>query len=399
MSDEITDSPSTEGKAPAFLNDAAFIELNGKRPVARKWNTDPDARFDATTAYERVAAGGNVGVVLGANDLVLDVDPRNFDGVDRFAQLKKELGLDLSEYPTVKTGSGGLHVYMRLPEGAGRFKNDLGDDGYPGVELKCIGRQVVAPGSIHPETGEPYVVEIDLDPLDEGLGLPLAPKALLEIGSKPARSRDEVTPGAKSPAWLEGTLEHLDPTLYRGEHDRWVELMMACHHATDGAGGHEFVAWSASDPMYDDRAEENIRRWDSLDAGIKGGVTERTLFKHLDDAGVLHLVQPDLDEATDDFDEIDPLDEPNLPHAINATKAKRQANAKKARAAKAEKAAIRKLKRAESMEAYADWINRTFVYDRSTGKRVNVDTGEAYDDQVFENEFGPGWARDRKSVV
>ena len=45
------------------------------------------------------------------------------------------------------------------------------------------------------------------------------------------------------------------------------------------------------------------------------------------------------------------------------------------------------------MEAYADWVNRTFAYDRSNGKRVNVDTGETYEDQVFENEFGPGWAR------
>lgn len=392
MSDEFTITPSAEGEAPAFLHTAEFIELNGKRPLARKWNTDPGARFNAEAAYERVRAGSNVGVVLCASDLVVDVDPRN-GGEDGWKKLCADLSIDTTAYPTVRTGSGGLHVYMRLPKGTGRLKNDLGADGYPGVELKSFGRQVVAPGSIHPETGQPYVVVRDIDPLDEGRGLPDAPKALIELGSKPIRQVVETVAGKKSPEWLKSALEHLDPFAYRGDHERWLELMMACHHATGGAGAEEFATWSAADPMYEAKFHENLRRWDSLDANTRGGITERTLFKHLDDAGVAHLVAPDLEEIRDEFDEIDPLDEPYMPAAIDRTKARRQANARKARAAKAEKAASLKIRRAESMEAYAGWVNRAFVYDRSTGKRVNVETGEAYDDQVFENEFGPGWAR------
>lgn len=377
---------------PAFLNGAEFIALNGKRPVAKRWPTDKSVRFTAAEASERLAKGENVGVVLGAADLVVDVDPRN-GGDDGWERLVADLGIDLGAYPTVRTGSGGLHVYMRLPEGAGRLKNDLGADGYPGVELKSIGRQVVAPGSLHPDNGEPYVVVQDLDPLDDDLGVPPAPKALLDLGSKPVRAAAHSSAGSKSPEWLEKTLEHLDPTLYRGDHERWLELMMACHHATGGAGADEFALWSAGDPHYGGRYHENLRRWDSLDAEARFGVTERTLFKHLADAGVASLVEPDVDEAAGEFPDLDPLDEPYMPHAIDRTKARRQANAKKARAAKAEKAAERKLKQAESQEEYAAWINRTFVYDRSTGKRVNIDTGEAFDDQVFKNEFGPGWAR------
>lgn len=392
MSDQITDSRGAQVAAPAFLRDAEFIELNGKKPAVPRWTTDPSVRFDVEEAEQRLREGRNVGVVLGDDDLVVDVDPRH-GGDDSWSRLVRDLRIDASAFPTVRTGSGGLHVYMRLPKGAGRMKNDLGRDGYPGVELKCIGRQVVAPASIHPDTGKPYVVVQDLDPLTEDLGIPEAPKELLELGRRPAAGSIAVSPGTRSPEWLAGALGHLDPTIYRHKHAEWLELMMACHQATGGAAGDEFVTWSISDPEYSEQGEFIGRRWDSLDAGVIGGVTFRTLRKHLVDAGVAHLVEPDPDEAAEDFDDIDPLDEAFLPHTIAPTKAKRQANAMKARKAKAEKGELRKLKMAESREAYATWLNQTFVYDRSTGRRVNIETGESMDDTVFENEHGPGWAR------
>ena len=52
-----------------------------------------------------------------------------------------------------------------------------------------------------------------------------------------------------------------------------------------------------------------------------------------------------------------------------------------------------RLRRLKNTNAYAAWVNDTFAYDRSTGRRVNMLTGETFEDQVFENEFGPGWAR------
>ena len=196
---------------------------------------------------------------------------------------------------------------MRLPEGTGRLKGDLGRDGYPGVELKFFGRQVVAPGSIHPDTGAAYVVERDLDPLYDDHGIPVAPLALLNLAARPASLQAEVSAGVKSAEWLGSALEHLDPTLYRGDHSRWLELLMACHHTTGGNGGDEFVAWSTSDPEYANQAEIIGRRWDSLDANAKGGVTERTFEKHLLDAKVAHHVAPDFDAAADDFGDIDEL--------------------------------------------------------------------------------------------
>ena len=175
MPDQTTDRRDNVAEQPAFLQDAEFIELHGKKPAVARWTTDPSVRFDAEEAEQRLREGRNVGVALGPNDLVVDVDPRH-GGDESWLRLTADLAIDGSAFPTVRTGSGGLHVYMRLPDDARRMKNDLGRDGYPGVELKCIGRQVVAPGSTHPDTGKPYTVLYGLDPLMDDLGLPEVPR-------------------------------------------------------------------------------------------------------------------------------------------------------------------------------------------------------------------------------
>lgn len=106
------------------------------------------------------------------------------------------------------------------------------------------------------------------------------------------------------PERLADMLEGLDPEGYR-DHARWLELMMASHHATGGEGREEFIAWSTSDPAFSGHGHAIGRRWDSLHADRAGRrVTERTLFKHLADAGRDDLIpRPD---AADDFaDEVD----------------------------------------------------------------------------------------------
>jgi hypothetical protein len=310
MSDYTRVTSKIVASQPTFLRSADFIALAGKRPIHKNWTTDLTVRFNAEAAERRLAGGENVGVVLGAYDLVVDVDPRN-GGDESWLQLKADLNIDASKYPTVQTGSGGLHVYMRLPVGVGRLKNDLSQEGYPGVELKCIGRQVVAPGSRHPETGRQYVVIRDIDPLEDDLGLPFAPNALIEIGKKNVTSSD-VGSGEKSPEWLAAALEHLDVSIYSGDHDRWLELMMACHDATAGAACDEFVLWSIGDSTYADQAADIARRWDGLSSDTPSRVTVKTLYKHFSDAGVAHLVEPDMDEVCNDFADIDPLNEPEV---------------------------------------------------------------------------------------
>ena len=121
----------------------------GKVPVAAKWTTIKVA----SRAVRRrcLAELRNMGIRLKATDLVLDIDPRN-GGDEGFETLCFDIGLDEEQWPCVITGSGGRHYYLRLPEGVSVVEML---DGYPGVEFKSVGRQVVAAGSRHPN-GELY---------------------------------------------------------------------------------------------------------------------------------------------------------------------------------------------------------------------------------------------------
>lgn len=102
---------------------------------------------------EEELASGNYGVALHAGDIVIDVDPRNFPAGDKvLARLVALLG-GLPDTFTVRTGGGGLHIYLRKPADL-LISQALRD--FPGIEFKTAGRQVVGPGSLHSGTGKLY---------------------------------------------------------------------------------------------------------------------------------------------------------------------------------------------------------------------------------------------------
>jgi hypothetical protein len=74
---------------------------------------------------------------------VVDIDPRNGGA------LAPEL---MPPTRCVRTGSGGWHLYYCHPGGQLAAKVR----GHPGVDLKADGGYVVAPPSVHPDTGRPY---------------------------------------------------------------------------------------------------------------------------------------------------------------------------------------------------------------------------------------------------
>lgn len=254
-----------------------LIALIGKRPAAKGWRRLPP--LSLIEAKARMASGGNVGIRLRATDLVIDVDPRNFDdGDDPLFRLKRVL--KVPDAPLVRTGGGGLHLYLRKPaeievvHSLPRFK---------GIEFKSLGRQVVAAGSVHPETGALYA--LDDDPLRRALvEAPEASDALLNAIRKPSGPASSSASGEITPEQLEKLLMRLDVIAYNRRHDEWLKIMMACHHGTAGAGVEEFVAWSTGDPDYALDAEAIRRRWRSL-SDKPNGVTLATLLKALSDAG------------------------------------------------------------------------------------------------------------------
>lgn len=98
----------------------------------------------------------NIGLAAGANQLaIIDVDPSH-GGDHTLATLDiycTDRGVDLMATRTIRTGSGGLHLYYRAPESG--VKNAARTFGMPGVDTRGRGGYVVAPPSLH-QSGERY---------------------------------------------------------------------------------------------------------------------------------------------------------------------------------------------------------------------------------------------------
>ncbi|WP_311260609.1 bifunctional DNA primase/polymerase [Xanthomonas sp. WCS2017Cala2-12] len=280
----------------------------GKTPRDGAW-TSRD--YESREVLEQARRDGlNLGVRLPPTWMVLDVDPRNFGGKDDpgnaagrdpLAELARDARLDLSACPHTVTGSGGHHYWFRKPADV-QVLDSLED--YPGVEFKSHGRQVVAPGSIHPN-GRRYEWD-DFAPFPDEA--PQAPDTLLRLIRRPTRAHGEAAGfGELTPEMLAKTLEQLDTEQFQ-DHDRWRDLMMACHHATAGEARQEFIDWSTQDPRYLDDAWIIGRRWDSLHAtASRGGrpITARLLHKEVQVAGG-EVARTD---AADDFDAYEDPDE------------------------------------------------------------------------------------------
>ena len=289
------------GEFPEF--EGRFVPLDGKRPVSKKWNTSKGLTLKAAKA--RLEAGHNVGIQPPEGWAVIDFDPRNTDDAERaFKAFCSDFDFDPAKYFEVTTGSGGKHWYVRIPLGLslrGKVK------GHPAFDIKSGSGQCVAPGSIHPTTGQLYRVTSAVDLREVGDTPAKLLKALQRADTDAAAGKG----GDYNADQLRDMLTGLAPVDFRA-HDAahgepaWLPLMQACHHATAGTGREEFIAWSVSDPEYRDQSEVIGQRWDSL-SDKPGAVTASYLFAQLKRVGRDDLIPlPDLDS---DFSELDDEEE------------------------------------------------------------------------------------------
>ena len=144
------------GKHPRTANGVKDATLDEKE-IRRWWATWPDA---------------NIGIATGGGLVVLDVDPRH-DGDSSLEALEGEYGEIVTR--SVRTGGGGLHLYLQgdLPS-RGAFR--------PGLDLKAEGGYVVAPPSLH-------VSERQYKWMDRGEGIRVVPDGLARI-VRGSRSRN-----------------------------------------------------------------------------------------------------------------------------------------------------------------------------------------------------------------
>ena len=121
----------------------------------------------------------NVGIATGNGLVVLDVDYAH-DGGDSLAELERRhraLPLTVS----VETGGGGAHYYFATRGHVGCSVGKLGR----GLDVRGEGGYVVAPPSIHPETGRAYTWE---NPPDETV-LARLPRWLEELLAEQSNGR------------------------------------------------------------------------------------------------------------------------------------------------------------------------------------------------------------------
>lgn len=289
--------PKPDPKYLSKLSDTGFelIPLNmwdaigprgqmvGKAPIGRDWWSKPPMTLDEASTH--MTTGGNIGIPLGkeVGDHFLcayDIDSSNLpngrkDVPPLIKAIAEQLEVLLDELVIHQSGNDGLHVFFLSGEADLRGNIEL--DGIK-VELKSKGQQVVAPGSVHPDTGRLY--QVHPDSADHAT-CPIAPGRLIEQFRKPSMATSaSVVP----PSRVQWIAEQLAQAIQNGtdvfrDYDDWLKAGMAFHAAS---GGQEYglSAWIAcSDEGEGDHCSY---KWTSFG---DGDITEKTLTHYLEKVG------------------------------------------------------------------------------------------------------------------
>ena len=165
----------------AHRTSSVSIVARRKRPATKHGFNDATSDIAAIESWWTQNPNFNVAIQTGIELdgrllVVLDFDPRN-GGYDTKANLEASNGR-LPDTVRVITGGGGEHLYFVCwPDVT--LKSKLG----PGIDIKWRGGYVVAPPSIHPETGKSY----EWDPLHnllEGASIAPLPQWIIDMCSK-----------------------------------------------------------------------------------------------------------------------------------------------------------------------------------------------------------------------
>jgi P4 family phage/plasmid primase-like protien len=251
----------------------------GKSPRDNDWRRQS---YSEKQIAFNAKGGGNTGFRPPMGWIVLDFDPRNAEPsvLDTF---ELTYGIDLAKYPRGRTGSDGLHAYGRAPIDGSRYREKLDD--LPGIEFKGHGKQVVCPGSIHPNGN--YYEWLPGPALKDA---PMWPPELLDALRKRGLVRGPgaiaAVPDPEPLDRIKACLDQLPVENFR-DHGAWIEVGQAVHQAS-GADPEALAlwqTWSAGDPKYADEAESECeKRWPSFTLRADG-VGMGTLVELVKQAG------------------------------------------------------------------------------------------------------------------
>lgn len=264
----------------------------------------------APKALRRYAEQGYMFGICGKQSgvLIIDVDVSGDKvGLESLDRLERDLGdIDLvAEYPTVVTGTGGLHIYMKVPN-----RKDYSDSfkEYQDIDLRYKG-YVVAPGSINKD-GRVYTLH-EHTTRDDFLHMPNAPKALLDMlllegdnrGGRTAKKTGKVNKrcpqGLLTPEELTELLGHFDPNDYwHGDNGTWIAFIGACKHATakhneDETGLEELLDFTTHNDEYNTpqaiKEVQAVWKKTDIETGNDADATVFSLVKSMEDYGAGRL--------------------------------------------------------------------------------------------------------------
>ena len=204
------------------------LEVDGNTPAHEGWQDHATADENTAASLWQDPFGApvpyNIGIATGRGLTVLDVDVKNGQpGAESLDELVTFLGLEDDTY-TVRTRSGGLHLYYG--ETKTPLRNSVGQV-RPGLDIRSDGGFVVAPGSS--VNGLAWSVEKDL-PVK-----PIAPWFAEMCGRRAEKSEHSTTPLVeldtpeaieRAVAWLK--LEAPETIADSGNGD-WTAYKVACH--------------------------------------------------------------------------------------------------------------------------------------------------------------------------
>lgn len=232
-----------------------------KAPLIAGWQQKA-TRDTHTIAQWKANGAAAWGIPCGADNglfvIDLDVDKESGEPVGEASLMALPRYAGLLEKATVKTPSGGQHIYLKHFEGARNSTSKIG----PKIDTRGQGGYVVAPGS--KTEGGVYrgFVPSVLPAVPVGLRA-----MLLHVPVSPPRTCARQTPTGE----VEELLSHIPADVPYGD---WVAVLMALHDRFNGSDEGLGVAdkWSATGAKY--RPGEVATKWRSF----KGtGVTWATV--------------------------------------------------------------------------------------------------------------------------
>ena len=306
-----------------------WLKPRSKAPREAKWSTLPTLTVEELE--ESYQKGFNAGVRLGKHSKIgkkylhavdMDIRDENYTEIAKKI-VKRTFELDLDDYPTVLSGSGGdsRHFYLLLDEPVASTKlwhsdekmvDDEGKEHWCAeVELFGTGKQVVLPPSIHPDTGKRYAWAKEFDDRD----LPVIDMDLVRAATEADEyeDADNDEPLGMTADEVARAIAKLQP--WADDHDTWRDVGMAVKHELGMKDGWPvFDEWSKRGRGYN--KGENRNQFLRFKNDRKRKITMRSIMAEVNREEAAIAADEFLEETKADA-VIEPKHEPNmLPKAV-----------------------------------------------------------------------------------